>query len=589
MNSHKSSNFAWQRLTTRSKISFFLGICGQTFFACLDIFGVVLLGAVGSLTYSLLSGDENSSALTEIIATFRVDNIEPTQLIVGTLFVSACVFTLKSIGSIYLNWRFLIFLASHQSTASVEYLKKLLTAPFVKRSTIPKQKIIYALTDSMNSLYFGNLGSLFLILSELILILLLMSLLLFVDYTMFLFSVMYFVPLIYISTKFLSSKTLVLNKKAVRSKVHNGSQIEQLLNLNNELRMRGLLDSYLSNFALKKSESSQSMARALWINQLPKYIIEIATVFGLVGLFVVSISTENASAAFSKVAIFLAASSRITPSLIRVQGLLISRSGFKGGTSAFFEVFKSLTSETLTTSNVKQIALADTVEHRPAIVFENVHFKYTSDGQEFVFEDLKIERGQKVLFKGPSGMGKTTLVNLLIGNLSPNSGRVLLEDHHPGEFIEANPGYIGYVPQFVQLVEGSLGLNVVLDLVEDKYDLQRIQNCLHIASLGEFLTTYPESLKTPIGEHGFGLSGGQRQRLGIARALYSSPRLLILDEPTSSLDVQNELSFINCLRSIEGSPTMVIISHSSSFDELVDQVYSLQVTSDGVIGISKMD
>jgi len=193
--------------------------------------------------------------------------------------------------------------------------------------------------------------------------------------------------------------------------------------------------------------------------------------------------------------------------------------------------------------------------------------------------------GEKILIKGPSGMGKTTLVNLLIGNLIPTTGNIFIDGDIPLKYIDEHPGGIGYVPQNVQLIEGSLAQNIDLGLDKDKYNFENMQNGLRISSLNDFLENFPESVNLLLGELGFGLSGGQKQRLGIARALYSNPGLVIFDEPTSSLDLENELAFIECLSRIVGGPTMIIISHSSSFDVIADHTYLLQENEDGSISI----
>ena len=349
--------------------------------------------------------------------------------------------------------------------------------------------------------------------------------------------------------------------------------------------MRGLRNNYLSSFAKRRSDTSHLMAKALWINQIPKYLIEVAAVFGLVGLLGISLFKGSAAMAFTKLALFLAASSRLTPSLIRMQSLLIARSGFRGGASAFFETLNELNLD-IGSPIIENFKDKISPERKPPkIVFKKVHFNYVSESTQFVFDQISINPGEIVLFKGSSGMGKTTLVNLLIGNLVPLSGAILIDECAPLDFIAIRPGQVGYVPQNVQLIEGTLGQNIVLDADGKNYDLARIKAGLQIASLDEFLINFPESVELFLGELGFGLSGGQKQRLGIARALYSNPGLLILDEPTSSLDIKNEMAFIDCLKRIEDSPTTVIISHSSSFDQIADRIYYLEQKSPGVISV----
>jgi ABC-type multidrug transport system fused ATPase/permease subunit len=174
---------------------------------------------------------------------------------------------------------------------------------------------------------------------------------------------------------------------------------------------------------------------------------------------------------------------------------------------------------------------------------------------------LTVTAGQSIALVGSTGAGKSSLADVILGVMSPQSGSVLISGETPRAAITRWPGAISYVPQTVSLVYGSIRENVALGLPSDVIDDELAWAALERAHLAEFLRDNREGLDTRIGERGFRLSGGQRQRLGLARALYTRPKLLVLDEATSALDAETEQSIIQTLAELEGEVTTVTVAH----------------------------
>ena len=181
---------------------------------------------------------------------------------------------------------------------------------------------------------------------------------------------------------------------------------------------------------------------------------------------------------------------------------------------------------------------------------------------------------------GSTGAGKSSLADVILGVMAPQSGTVLISGESPREAISRWPGAISYVPQTVSLVHGSIRENVALGLPPDVIDDELAWEALERAHLAEFLRENREGLDTKIGERGFRLSGGQRQRLGLARALYTRPKLLVLDEATSALDAETEQSIIQTLSELEGEVTTVTVAHRLATVRQADVLLYMQ---DGVI------
>jgi len=177
---------------------------------------------------------------------------------------------------------------------------------------------------------------------------------------------------------------------------------------------------------------------------------------------------------------------------------------------------------------------------------------------------FSIPVGASVAIVGPSGAGKTTLIDILLGVLNPDEGRVVVSGLPPLEAVAKWPGALSYVPQDVVIANGSVRENVALGYPSQAATDELIANALKIACLDGFVLELPKGVDTPVGERGAKMSGGQRQRLGIARAMFTKPHLLVLDEATSSLDGETEASISAAIHALRGSTTVLMIAHRLS-------------------------
>jgi ABC-type multidrug transport system fused ATPase/permease subunit len=199
------------------------------------------------------------------------------------------------------------------------------------------------------------------------------------------------------------------------------------------------------------------------------------------------------------------------------------------------------------------------------IVFDAVSLKYpTKEDYALNQINLKIKPGSLVAVVGPSGAGKTSLVDVLLGVVSPSSGSVLIGGEPPLKCIEKWPGALSYVPQDVTISNTTLAANVALGFSSKMYDASLVNEALEVAQLSEFVSTLKDGINTEVGERGAQLSGGQRQRLGIARAMFTKPKLLVLDEATSALDGETETLISRAINSLKGSVTIILVAHRLS-------------------------
>jgi ATP-binding cassette, subfamily B, bacterial PglK len=189
---------------------------------------------------------------------------------------------------------------------------------------------------------------------------------------------------------------------------------------------------------------------------------------------------------------------------------------------------------------------------------------------------LQIDKGQVIGISGPSGSGKTTLMNIVLGLLKPDEGRVLVNDKDIQEDLVGWRSLIGYVPQSITLIDASIRSNIALGIEDDAIDNEKIWSVLKEASLFEFVKNLPSQLDTFIGENGIRISGGQRQRLGLARALYHDPEVMVFDEATSALDVETEKRITGEIMKLSGKRTVIIVAHRISTIKECDVIYYMK-------------
>jgi len=310
-------------------------------------------------------------------------------------------------------------------------------------------------------------------------------------------------------------------------------------------------------------------------------------------LAVTQFLTKDLGAAAAPVALFLAAGSRVVPALLRLQGAAITIRNSSVQAQPTFYLRDALEATTgdkavidrsmnpMSASQLRERIAAGHGDFSARVEVRNASVTYFNASEPSLFNaSLTIEPGCSAALVGSTGAGKSTLADTIIGVLEPGEGSVTLGGLTPRDAIARWPGAVAYVPQAVALVYGSVRANVALGLPLEAIDDDLVWEALERAHLAEYLRENRTGIETSIGERGVRLSGGQRQRLGIARALYTRPRLLVLDEATSSLDSETEQAIVSTLQELEGEVTTITVAHRLATVRHADQVIYLQ---DGLI------
>ena len=207
----------------------------------------------------------------------------------------------------------------------------------------------------------------------------------------------------------------------------------------------------------------------------------------------------------------------------------------------------------------------ESAHFRECITFDRVSYTFAQADQPGLQDiNLAIRFGESIGIVGPTGAGKTTLVDLVIGLLRPSSGRILIDGHDLSGRLTAWKRNIGYVPQTIFLIDDSLRRNIALGIGDNAIDESQVQAAVRTAQLERFVSELPLGLDSAVGERGIRLSGGERQRIGIARALYHDPDLLIFDEATSALDLATEDAVTEAIKALHGKKTLLVVAHRLS-------------------------
>lgn len=307
---------------------------------------------------------------------------------------------------------------------------------------------------------------------------------------------------------------------------------------------------------------------------VPRPVMEAVCVTALLGIIVLKLLNGTNSAYFvSTVSVFAVAAFRLLPSLNRITS---NYSVVTFNMPAFDAVYRDLKEiERLIAENEKMKKTEKEIGFTKEIEVNDLTFGYP-DKEENVLEhvNIKIKKNQSVALIGPSGAGKTTLADVILGILKPIDGKVLVDGCNIEESPNSWKEKLGYIPQSIFLMDDTIKNNILYG--QENEDEVRLQKAIEEAQLKEFVDSLENGLETVIGENGVCLSGGQRQRIGIARALYTNPDVLVLDEATSALDNETEEAVMEAINHFSGNKTLIIIAHRLSTTEKCDVIYEVK-------------
>lgn len=550
------------------------------FLGLFDILAVFTLGIVGSLSVTGVSGNRPGDRTFALLSALNLESksIQTQVAILGGS--AALILVLKSLVSLYLSKRTLLFLARRSAIISQRLISNLLSRPILGIKNRSIQNTIYSLTTGVEALMVVTIGGSLLLMADIFLIISFSASLFFVDIAVAMSSLILFSSVGVALFAFQQSKARKLGEKATLLQVSSAGKISDVVSCYRELLVKNRREYYADKIGQLRFEAAEAGARMGVMALLSKYIIEITMVVGGLAIGTIQFMTQSSSRAVAVISIFLVSSTRIAPAVLRIQtGLINIRNSFASSRTTISLVQEGNWDKEARFNQAQTIIDSNLAfDHEgfyPRIQVKDIKFNYPGKKSEAIDRlSLEINEGDFVAIVGRSGSGKTTLVDLLLGVHLPSSGSVLISGVSPQDAYTKWPGAVAYVPQDANMIDGTIKENVCLGFNQEVVPDETIEKLLSEVELSELLKL-PLGIHSQVGDKGSKLSGGQRQRLGIARALFTNPRLMILDEATSSLDAATEIKITSLLSRKKGSLTMVVIAHRLSTVKDADELIYL--------------
>lgn len=559
-------------LSRKDKQKIFFVVMFQSFLGLLDLAGVAAIGVLGSLAVRGVSSQGPGDRVEAVLTFLQLaeQSFQTQAAVLGC--IAASLLIARTILSVIFTRRTLYFLSRRGARISSSLISKLLSQDLLTIQKRTTQETLYAVTRGVDSITLGVIGITVTLISDVSLLIILALGLLIVDPTIAIGTVAVFACIGWVLYRLLNKSAKRLGLEESKLTIANNEKIVEVLNSYRESVVRNRRYFYAKEIEKTRFKLANTLADIAFLPSISKYVIESTVVLGTLVISASQFILQDASRAVATLAIFMAASTRIAPAVMRIQQGAIGIRQSLGSAEPTLDLIESL-------EGVQENPAASTnleLEHHgfiPTIELINLSLTYPNkvtpalDGIS-----LKIESGTFVALVGPSGAGKTSLVDVLLGVLRESSGTVLISGKLPLDSIAEWPGAIAYVPQDVSMSSGSIKENITLGFPDVSENLDLIFDALKLAQLLDFTKSLPQGLETQVGERGTKLSGGQRQRLGIARAMFTKPKLLVLDEATSALDGQTESDISNSILDLKGSSTVVMIAHRLSTVRYADLV-----------------
>jgi ABC-type bacteriocin/lantibiotic exporter with double-glycine peptidase domain len=563
-------------IPARSRKKLYLVIFVQVSLGILDLIGVAAIGMLGALAISGVESRQPGNRVLKALELLQIEN-SSLQFQAAVLGISAAILLLtRTLLSVLITKRIMHFLSRRGAELSSILISDLLSKSILEINSRTIQQTIYLVTTGVNTMMLGVIGATIALVSDLTLLVVMSIGLFVVDPLISVTSTLVFIAIGMTMYKFLHKKARFLGEEEAGLSISSNEKISEILLTYRESLVRNRRAFYAKEIEKRRFALADVVAEQAFMPNISKYVIEGTIVFGALAIGATQFVMQDAARAVATLSIFLAAGSRIAPAILRVQQGSLQVKGSLGAVLPTLEMLEKSNLET----NQESVLDKPNFIHRKFegnVSLNEVNFTYPGMSSEVVKDiTFEINAGEFIAIVGSSGAGKTTMADLIIGVLTPDSGSIRISGENPVQAISKWSGALAYVPQDVVIINGTILENVALGYDVADLDPSRIWDALERAQLGDTVRSLPDGLQSLVGERGTKLSGGQRQRLGIARALFTCPRLIIFDEATSSLDGQTEQDISSAIYTLKGEVTLIVIAHRLSTVQSADKVVYLE-------------
>lgn len=534
----------------------------------LDISAILLLGLIGTLAVG-----GTPSALSTWLSPY-----DQNELIIILLGLAAVIFAAKTtagIGLTRVRQAFLAKLEVHFARAITSHLLSGELAEFKNRS---RAQIEWSVLRSTAVAFQSVLGQALQLFAETSLALLILGVFFYTDWISALAVLLYFAAVIGLFQLATRSRLSGTGTDYAEGSIGVGQAISDVVGAFREISVSNRIDYFVERIVRSRARVAHAQALQLTLQAFPRLIVELALIVGAIGFAAFQFSRTAGSPDLGLLSIFIVGSLRMMSAMLPL---------YRAFMQLRYDSPQALSSqrilrEAVVAASTTQSREAEALQHpttpslAPEVDVTSLSFRYTDRGESKLAIDgisLNIAAGSTVAFIGPSGAGKSTLADHILGLHTPAAGAVKVDGLAPQDLRRQRPGFLNYVPQKPGLIAGSLRENIALGVDADKVDSSALADAVQLAQIGELVSKLPDGLDTDLGTQNDALSGGQVQRIGLARALYTKPGLLVLDEATSALDGETEAAITDGLRSIGPDLTLVVIAHRLTTVQHADVIF----------------
>lgn len=559
-----------------------------------SILGLMILILIGglletlgvSLVLPLISAildKESFSQNKYVVDVMRIFGITSVDVVIYTLlFALMAMYVVKNSYLIWLTYMQSRFVNSNRCRCTTNLLSQYLNRPY--------EYYLYAETSDILRTIYGDMDNIFNLLlqcmnlaAEVVVSVCLGLFLLLIDFKMMMVIVgLLFVVTIFV-TKVLKPKLHNVGEGARESQASLYKWILQSVTGIKDVKVLNKEEYFTRKYYGSSKEYANYQVKNNVLTNIPRLLIETVAIVGILAYVAVAMAAGvPMSSLLPLISAFALAAMRLLPSVNRVNTYIANISYYEPALDYIYEnvdtaglgeqkLVKRFESEELDSSRKSSLTMKKSIE------LTGITFAYpNTDKNIFTDANMSIPVGKSVGVMGPSGAGKTTIVDVLLGLLKTKKGEIACDERDIFEDYSGWLSHVGYIPQNIYMLDDSIRNNIAFGVKESDIDDDRVWEVLKQAQMKEFVEAQPEGLDSQIGERGVRISGGQRQRLGIARALYHDPELLVFDEATSALDNDTETAIMEAIDTLHGQKTMVIIAHRLRTIENCDIIYEVK-------------
>lgn len=470
----------------------------------------------------------------------------------------------------YVQFRFIF---DKQARVSAELFSAYLQAPYVFHLQRNSSELIRNFTTEISGLFTGIISPMFMLAAEITVLLAITIFLIVLEPGITLSLV---AAIAFIALGFYFVMGAALRSSSERRSENSKLQIKlvnQGIGSLREIRILGKSAFFQKNFEDAASRYAAAARTFSTVNACPRLVLETLAACALVAVVLVS---SGSGTAVPALAMFGMAALRIMPSMSRIMSAISSIRFYRPALDAVLTDLALVRKFAPSSLSVDGNSGAP-LEFAGGILIEDLSYQYpAADTPAISHLHAEIAKGSSIAFVGFSGSGKSTLVDLILGLLTPTGGRISVDGTDILSALPAWQRHFGYVPQTIYLLDDSVRRNIAFGVEDSSIDDRKVWRALEAARLAEKFREHPDGLNANVGERGVRLSGGERQRIGIARALFHEPDILVFDEATSALDNQTEREVAETINSLRTSKTLIMVAHRMSSIINCDRIHFMR-------------